>query len=53
MTPKSNRSLVRELLQALAKVTSAVSSGVVGNPINPGPVVDPKTHRPTTPPRRR
>ncbi|MEU8272047.1 hypothetical protein AB0B89_33445 [Sphaerisporangium sp. NPDC049002] len=49
MTPKSKRSLVQELIQALTKVTS----GVVGNPINPGPVVDPKTHRPTTPPRRR
>ncbi|WP_405139243.1 hypothetical protein OG589_22600 [Sphaerisporangium sp. NBC_01403] len=49
MTSKSTKSLVQELFQAVTKLTS----GVIGNPINPGPVVDPKTHRPTTPPRRR
>ncbi|MCW2879276.1 MAG: hypothetical protein JWQ95_3376 [Sphaerisporangium sp.] len=38
--PKSNKSLLRELFEAVSKLSSAVSSGVVGRPTSPGPVVD-------------
>ncbi|GAA3844598.1 hypothetical protein GCM10022226_79700 [Sphaerisporangium flaviroseum] len=37
-TPKSPKSLVHELFQAVTKLSSAV----IGKPINPGPVVDPR-----------
>lgn len=51
-TPKSTKSLVQELFQAVSKLSSAVSSGVIGTPINPGPVVEPR--RGTAPrPRRK
>ncbi|MDH2424617.1 hypothetical protein [Sphaerisporangium sp. TRM90804] len=48
-TPKGPRSLLRELLDAVGKI----SRGTVGRPTSPGPVVDIHHHdRRTDPPRR-
>ncbi|WP_248959475.1 hypothetical protein [Sphaerisporangium perillae] len=52
-TPKGAGSLLHELLRAVTKLSSAVSSGVVGKPINPGPVVDPRQGPGPDPLRRR
>ncbi|MFC7382833.1 hypothetical protein [Sphaerisporangium rhizosphaerae] len=39
-TPKSTGSALRELLRAVAGLTSGLSSGIIGKPTAPGPVVD-------------
>lgn len=49
-TPKSTKSLFQELFEAVGRLSSAISSGITGTPINPGPVVDVRHGKATTTP---